>query len=114
MQSLRRWETHTVAVSFQTETNSIMGSLGQSTETMRVQIMRFSSTNRTVAFLYDPIFAENPVRNKSFLLCWGLPDMNEEIEKYILRYQAEDPTFHTFTFPLKEVCKQEVERRLWN
>lgn len=77
---------------------------------MRVEIMRFPSTNQTAAFLHDPIFIENRDQKKSFLLCWGLPDMNEDIEKYILQNKAEDSIFHTFTFPLKEVRVLEAER----
>jgi hypothetical protein len=80
---------------------------------MRVEIMRFPSiTNQTAAFLHDPIFVENRDQNKSFLLCWGLPDMNEETERYILHHKAEDSIFHTFTFPLKEVRVLKADRKV--
>ena len=58
-------------------------------------------TGDTLAFLYDPIFADG--RQKSYALDWGREQVNEAIERYILKHKGDNGIFHTFTYPVSEV-----------
>lgn len=68
---------------------------------MRTHIMQLADSEQNVAFLYDPIFVENG--EKSYAIYWSRPDTNEALEEEILLHKERDSTFHTFTYPLKEV-----------
>lgn len=57
--------------------------------------------NATVAFLLDPIVVDKP--GKSYLLEWGRPRANRNIEQYMSSAKLADPTFHTFFCPLNKV-----------
>ena len=51
--------------------------------------------------MYDPIFADG--RQKSYALDWGREQVNEAIERYILKHKGDNGIFHTFTYPVSEV-----------
>ena len=67
---------------------------------MRLVITTYGK-KATVAFLLDPTIVDIP--GKSYLLEWGRPKANKNLEQYMSATKAADSTFHTFFYPLTKV-----------
>ncbi|KAH9482762.1 hypothetical protein JR316_0004862 [Psilocybe cubensis] len=79
---------------------SLQGTMTSSDISMRLHIVRLP-IQHSVAFLYDPIFAETR-QLKSYIVDWGRQQTNQNIERYILQHKEVDPVFEVFIFPIRQ------------